>query len=107
MIRRPRSALGRQTSEIAEAPWGRRDRSSASGRPMQPAGELFLPPEVDQTRRFFSEKSRALIDKRMTVSEAIRRLIHNGAYIASTRSVAVALAITGARRCNLADATEL
>jgi len=50
---------------------------------MQPAGELFLPPDVDQTRRFFSEKSRALIDKRMTVSEAVSRFIHDGDYIAS------------------------
>src|SRR5215831_14901054 len=50
MIRRPGSSLGRQTSATAEAPWRRRDRSSASGRPMQPAGELFLPPDVDQTR---------------------------------------------------------
>src|SRR5262245_54696111 len=83
MIRRPGSSLGRQTSVTAEAPWRRRDRSSASGRPMQPAGELFLPPDVDQTRRFFSEKSQALIDKRMTVSEAVSRFIHDGDYIAS------------------------
>ena len=50
---------------------------------MQPPRELFLPPDVDQTRRFFSEKFRALIDKRMTVSEAVIRFIHDGDYIAS------------------------
>src|SRR5215813_8479338 len=103
MIRRPGSSLGRQTSATAEAPWRRRDRSSASGRPMQPAGELFLHPDVNQTRRFFSEKSRSLIDKRMTVSEAVSRFIHDGEYIASGGFGGVRIAAAGAVGCHLAN----
>src|SRR5215813_7951917 len=101
MIRRPVSSLGRQTSATAEAPWRRQDRSSASGRPMRPAGESFLPPDVDQTRRFFSEKSRPLIDKQMTISEAVIRFIHDGDYIASGGFGGVRIATAGAIGCHL------
>ncbi len=46
-------------------------------------GELFSPPDVDAAREFFAGKSRAMTDKRMTVSEAVSRFIHNGDYFAS------------------------
>ena len=48
-----------------------------------PVGELFQPPDVDEARAFFREKSRALIDKRMPVSMAVKRFIQNGDYIAT------------------------
>jgi hypothetical protein len=74
---------------------------------MQPAGESFLPPDVDQTRRFFSEKSRALIDKRMTVSEAVSRFINDGDYIASGGFSGVRIATAGAIGCHLANPTPI
>jgi glutaconate CoA-transferase subunit A len=46
-------------------------------------GELFSPPDVDAARAFFAQKSHAMTDKRMTVSEAVSRFIHNGDYLAS------------------------
>ena len=46
-------------------------------------GDLFSSPDVDAARAFFAQKSRAMIDKRMTVAEAVRRFIHNGDYFAS------------------------
>jgi glutaconate CoA-transferase subunit A len=46
-------------------------------------GELFSPPDVDKARAFFASKSRAMTDKRMTVSEAVMRFIHAGDYFAS------------------------
>lgn len=46
-------------------------------------GELFSPPDVDAARAFFSQKSRAMTDKRMTVAEAVSRFIHDGDYVAS------------------------
>ena len=46
-------------------------------------GELFSPPDVDAARAFFAQKSRAMTDKRMTVSEAVSRFIHAGDYFAS------------------------
>lgn len=48
-----------------------------------PLGELFLSPDVDEARIFFREKSRALVDKRMTVQEAVAQFIHDGDYIAA------------------------
>ena len=48
-----------------------------------PQGELFSPPDVDAAREFFAKKSRALTDKRMSVSEAVSRFIHDGDYLAS------------------------
>lgn len=50
---------------------------------VQSVGELFLPPDVEGARRFFSQKSRAMTDKLTTVSEAVSRLIHDGDYVAS------------------------
>lgn len=46
-------------------------------------GELFTSPDVDEARAFFAQKSRAMTDKRMTVTEAVRRFIHDGEYFAS------------------------
>ncbi len=46
-------------------------------------GELFSPHNVDAARAFFAQKSRAMTDKRMTVSEAVSRFIHTGDYFAS------------------------
>jgi glutaconate CoA-transferase subunit A len=46
-------------------------------------GDLFSSPDVDAARAFFAQKSRAMIDKRMTVAEAVRRFIHDGDYFAS------------------------
>jgi glutaconate CoA-transferase, subunit A len=46
-------------------------------------GELFSEPDVDGARAFFARKSRAMTDKRMTVTEAVSRFIHNGDYFAS------------------------
>lgn len=46
-------------------------------------GELFSAPDVDEARAFFAQKSRAMIDKRMTVAQAVRRFIHAGDYFAS------------------------
>lgn len=46
-------------------------------------GELFSPPDVDEARAFFAQKSRAMTDKRMTVAQAVRRFVHEGDYFAS------------------------
>ena len=48
-----------------------------------PQGELYSPPDVDAARAFFSQKSRALTNKLMSVSEAVSRFIHQGDYMAS------------------------
>ena len=46
-------------------------------------GELFSPPDVNAARRFFAEKPRLRVDKRMTVAEAVTEFVHDGAYVAS------------------------
>jgi glutaconate CoA-transferase subunit A len=48
-----------------------------------PLGELFMPPDMNEARRFFANKSRVMDPKLTTVSEAVKRLIHDGDYIAS------------------------
>jgi glutaconate CoA-transferase, subunit A len=48
-----------------------------------PQGELFMSPDVDAARAFFQQKPRVLVDKRVTVQEAVERFIHNGDYIAT------------------------
>jgi glutaconate CoA-transferase subunit A len=48
-----------------------------------PSGELFMAPDVDEARDFFRQKSRAMLDKRMSVAEAVQRFIHDGDYIAT------------------------
>jgi glutaconate CoA-transferase subunit A len=47
-----------------------------------PLGELFMPPDVDGARAFFRTKPRAMVDKRMSVQEAVARFIQDGQYIA-------------------------
>jgi glutaconate CoA-transferase subunit A len=48
-----------------------------------PQGELFMPPDVDGAREFFRQKPRALVDKRVSVQEAVARFIHDGDYLAT------------------------
>jgi glutaconate CoA-transferase, subunit A len=53
-----------------------------SGYVTEPQGELFMPPDVDAARAFFHQKSRAMLDKRMSVQDAVARFIQEGDYIA-------------------------
>jgi glutaconate CoA-transferase, subunit A len=46
-------------------------------------GELFSSPDVDTARAFFAQKSRAMTDKRMSVTEAVSQFVHDGDYLAS------------------------
>lgn len=41
-----------------------------------------MSPDVNAAREFFRHKSRAMIDKRLTVREAVERFIHDGDYLA-------------------------
>jgi glutaconate CoA-transferase subunit A len=50
---------------------------------IKPVGELFMSPDVDQARQFFRQKSSAMVDKQMSVAEAVERFIHDGDYIAT------------------------
>jgi glutaconate CoA-transferase subunit A len=45
-------------------------------------GELFADPSADHARQFFAGKARAQTDKRTTVAEAVRDLVHDGDYLA-------------------------
>jgi glutaconate CoA-transferase, subunit A len=47
------------------------------------SGELFTSPDVAAARAFFQAKPRELTDKRMSVSEAVARFIHDGDYLAT------------------------
>lgn len=49
----------------------------------QSVGKLFLPPDIDGMRQYFANKSRAMTDKRMSVSEAVINLIQDGDYLAT------------------------
>ncbi len=53
------------------------------GESIIPQGELFSNPDVNAARAFFRDKSRAMSNKLMSVSEAVRRFIHEGDYVAS------------------------
>lgn len=46
-------------------------------------GVLFADPSTDRARQFFATKPRALTDKVMSVSDAVRTLVHDGDYFAS------------------------
>ncbi|OGV73500.1 MAG: glutaconate CoA-transferase [Lentisphaerae bacterium RIFOXYB12_FULL_65_16] len=46
-------------------------------------GPLFTDPDPDAARAFFREKPRALINKVMSVKDAVAKLIHDGDYLAS------------------------
>src|SRR4051794_38185199 len=45
-------------------------------------GSLYADPSADRARQRFATKPRALIDKLTTVPEAVRRLVHDGDYLA-------------------------
>jgi glutaconate CoA-transferase, subunit A len=49
----------------------------------QSVGTLFVRPDTGEARRYFANKSRAMTNKLMSVSEAVARLIHDGDYVAS------------------------
>ena len=44
-------------------------------------GELFQPPDVNAFREWNRNKTKGLVDKRMTEAEAISRFVHDGDYI--------------------------
>lgn len=52
-------------------------------KPIDSQGELFTSPDVDAARKFFAQKSRAMTDKCMSVSDAVSQFIHDGDYLAS------------------------
>jgi len=43
---------------------------------------LFMDPDPDKARDFFRGKTRAMIDKRTTVKEAVEKYVHDGCYLA-------------------------
>src|SRR5262245_29083629 len=45
-------------------------------------GALFADPSADRARQFFATKPRSLTDKLTTVEDAVRRLVHDGDYLA-------------------------
>lgn len=46
-------------------------------------GPLFVAPDVEAARELFRHKEKGLVDKRMGVSEAISRFVHDGDYLCS------------------------
>lgn len=46
-------------------------------------GPLFRQPDVEAARRAFRDKPKRLVDKRMSVAEAVGRFVHDGDYLAS------------------------
>ncbi len=50
---------------------------------IEPSGRLFMPPDVNGAREFFHQKDRAMSDKRMSVSAAVQKFIHDGDYLAT------------------------
>ena len=46
-------------------------------------GPLFTDPDPDKARAFFSRKPRSLVNKVMSVKEAVTRFVHDGDYVAS------------------------
>jgi glutaconate CoA-transferase subunit A len=50
----------------------------------RPAGhrKLFMNPDADDARKFFQKKSRQLVEKATTLTDAVSRLVHDGDYIA-------------------------
>jgi len=44
-------------------------------------GELIQPPDINAFREWNRKKQKAMVDKRMTEAEAVRRFIHDGDYI--------------------------
>ncbi len=50
---------------------------------IEPDGKLFMSPDANSVREFFRQKDRSMKDKRMSVSEAVDKFIHNGDYLAT------------------------
>lgn len=50
--------------------------------PARGQGTLFTDPSAEHARQFFASKPRGLADKLTTVAEAVRRLLHDGDYLA-------------------------
>src|SRR6478672_10946123 len=48
----------------------------------QGIGALFTDPSADRARETFAARPRALVDKLTTVADAVRRLVHDGDYLA-------------------------
>jgi glutaconate CoA-transferase subunit A len=48
----------------------------------QGQGELFTDPSANKAREFFASKPRALCDKLTSVADAVKRLVHDGDYLA-------------------------
>lgn len=48
----------------------------------QGSGPLFSDPNANHAREAFARKNRALVDKLMTVREAVERFVHDGDYLA-------------------------
>ncbi len=44
---------------------------------------IFTDPDPDKAREFFRQKSRAMVDKRMTEKEAVEKFVHDGDYFAA------------------------
>ena len=41
---------------------------------------LFMDPDPDKARDFFREKTRAMVDKRMTEKEAVEKFVPDGCF---------------------------
>jgi glutaconate CoA-transferase subunit A len=48
----------------------------------QGVNPLFSDPDPDKARDFFRQKTRAMVDKRMTAKEAVEKFVHDGDYLA-------------------------
>jgi glutaconate CoA-transferase subunit A len=48
----------------------------------QGEGPLFMNPDAEKAREFFRHKNRALVDKSMSVKEAVDLFVHDGDYLA-------------------------
>ncbi|MEJ5186200.1 MAG: CoA-transferase, partial [Candidatus Geothermincolales bacterium] len=46
------------------------------------SGPLFMDPDPDKAREFFRKKNRAMVNKVMSVREAVERFVHDGEYLA-------------------------
>ncbi|MGB9674159.1 MAG: CoA transferase subunit A, partial [Anaerolineales bacterium] len=44
-------------------------------------GSLIQPPDIDAFREWNRNKTKALVDKRMSEAEAVSRFVHDGDYI--------------------------
>ncbi len=49
----------------------------------QGVNPIFTDPDPDKAREFFRQKSRAMVDKRMTAKEAVEKFVHDGDYFAA------------------------